>query len=119
MYTKNELIEQMTEQIKDIINLELKFTKNIEEIEEIVNDEIFQMINNSEYVIYTDQAKKISETIDLYDVFEISDITGERFRSWSEVAFENLYYFIHKEIDVNELIKTTLVIDKLQKQLTK
>ena len=27
--TKNELLYQMTEQIKDIINLELKFTKNI------------------------------------------------------------------------------------------
>ena len=110
--TKNELLYQMTEQIKDIINLELKFTKNIEEIEEIVNNEIIQMIENSEYVIYTNQAKKISETNGLYVVFEIYDITGERFKSWSEVAFENLYSFIHKEIDVNELIKTTLVYEK-------
>ena len=110
--TKNELLYQMTEQIKDIINLELKFTKNIEEIEEIVNNEIIQMIENSEYVIYTNQAKKISETIGLYDVFEISNITGERFRSWSEVAFENLYSFIYNEIDVAELIKTTLVYEE-------
>ena len=108
MYTKNELIEQMSEQITDIIKEASEFTKDFDEVEETVNDEIFQMINDSQFVIYTHQAKEISKTINLYDAFDTSDITGERFADWSQVAFENLYSLIYNEIDVNELIETTL-----------
>ena len=108
MYTKNELIGQMSEQITDIIKEASEFTNDIEEIEETTNDEIFQMINDSQFVIYTHKAKEISKAINLYDAFDTSDITGERFADWSQVAFENLYALIYNEIDVNELIKTTL-----------
>ena len=108
MYTKNELIEQMSEQITDIINEASEFTNDFDDIEETVNDEIFQMINDSQFVMYTHQAKEISKTINLYDAFDTSDITGERFADWSQVAFENLYSLIYNEIDVNELIETTL-----------
>ena len=108
MYTENELIEQMSEQITDIIKEASEFTKDFDEVEETVNDEIFQMINDSQFVIYTHQAKEISKTINLYDAFDTSDITGERFSDWSQVAFENLYSLIYNEIDVNELIETTL-----------
>ena len=117
MYTENELIEQMTEQITDIIKEQIEFVtlsdwgtvyETADEIEESVNDEIFQMINDSQFVIYTHKAKEISKSINLYDAFDTSDITGERFSDWSQVAFENLYALIYNEIDVNELIKTTL-----------
>ena len=108
MYTKNELIEQMSEQITDIINEGSEFTNDFDEVEETVNDEIFQMINDSQFVIYTHKAKEISKTINLYDAFDTSDITGERFSDWSQVAFENLYALIYNEIDVNELIETIL-----------
>ena len=108
MYTKNELIEQMSEQITDIINEGSEFTNDFDEVEETVNDEIFQMINDSQFVIYTHKAKEISKTINLYDAFDTSDITGERFDNWSQVAFENLYALIYNEIDVNELIETIL-----------
>ena len=108
MYTKNELIEQMSEQITDIINEASEFTNDFDDIEETVNDEIFQMINDSQFVIYTHKAKEISKTINLYDAFDTSDITGERFSDWSQVAFENLYALIYNEIDVNELIETIL-----------
>ena len=108
MYTKNELIQQMSEQITDIINEASEFTNDFVYVEESVNDAIFQMINDSQYIIYTHQAKEISKTINLYDAFDISDITGERFDNWSQVAFENLYSLIYNEIDVNELIETTL-----------
>ena len=108
MYTKNELIEQMSEQITDIINEASEFTNDFDEVEETVNDEIFQMINDSQFVIYTHKAKEISKTINLYDAFDTSDITGERFSDWSQVAFENLYALIYNEIDVNELIETIL-----------
>ena len=108
MYTKNELLEQMSEQITDIIREASEFTNDTQEVEETVNDEIFQMINDSQFVIYTHKAKEISKTINLYDAFDTSDISGERFADWSQVAFENLYALIYNEIDVNELIETTL-----------
>ena len=108
MYIKNELIEQMSEQITDIINEASEFTNDFDDVQETVNDEIFQMINDSEFVIYTHKAKEISKTINLYDAFDTSDITGERFADWSQVAFENLYSLIYNEIDVNELIEKTL-----------
>ena len=108
MYTKNELIEQMSEQITDIISEASEFTNDFDDVQETVNDEIFQMINDSEFVIYTHKAKEISKTINLYDAFDTSDITGERFANWSQVAFENLYSLIYNNIDVTELIETTL-----------
>ena len=108
MYTKNELIEQMSEQITDIINEASEFTNDFDEVEETVNELMHQMIDNSQFVIYTHKAKEISRTINLYDAFDTSDITGERFSDWSQVAFENLYSLIYNEIDVNELIETTL-----------
>ena len=108
MYTKNELIEQMSEQITDIISEASEFTNDFDDVQETVNDEIFQMINDSEFVIYTHKAKEISKTINLYDAFDTSDITGERFADWSQVAFENLYSLIYNNIDVTELIETTL-----------
>ena len=52
MYTKNELIEQMSEQITDIINEASEFTKDFDDVQEAVNDEIFQMINDSQFVIF-------------------------------------------------------------------
>ena len=112
MYTKNELIEQMSEQITDIINEASEFNNDINEVQDTVNDEIFQMIDNSEYIIYTNKAKEISKTIGLYDAFDTSDICGERFEGWSQVAFENLYALIYNEIDVAELIETTLDFKK-------
>ena len=108
MYIKNELIEQMSEQITDIISEASEFTNDFDDVQETVNDEIFQMINDSEFVIYTHKAKEISKTINLYDAFDTSDITGERFANWSQVAFENLYSLIYNNIDVTELIETTL-----------
>jgi len=108
MYTKSELIEQMSEQITDIIKEASEFTNDINEVQDTTNELIWDMINNSQFVIYTHKAKEISKTINLYDAFDTSDITGERFADWSQVAFENLYAFIYNEIDVATLIETTL-----------
>jgi len=108
MYTKNELINQMSEQITDIIKEASEFTNDINEVQDTTNELIWDMINNSQFVIYTHKAKEISKTINLYDAFDTSDITGERFADWSQVAFENLYAFIYNEIDVATLIETTL-----------
>ena len=108
MYTKNELIEQMSEQITDIINEASEFTNDINEVQDTTSDRIWEMINDSEFIIYTHKSKEISYIINLYDAFDISDITGERFSDWSQVAFENLYSFIYNEIDVAVLIETIL-----------
>ena len=108
MYTKNELIEQMSEEITDIINEASEFTNDINEVQDTTNELIWEMINNSQFVIYTHKAKEISKTINLYDAFDTSDLTGERFADWAQVAFENLYALIYNNIDVTELIETTL-----------
>ena len=108
MYTKNELLQQMSEQITDIINEASEFTNDINEVQDTTNELIWEMIDNSQFVIYTHKAKEISKTINLYDAFDTSDITGERFADWSQLAFENLYAFIYNEIDVATLIETTL-----------
>jgi hypothetical protein len=106
--TKSELLQEMEETIIDIIMESSEYNNDVDEVQDIVSDEIFQMINDSQYIIYTHKAKEISNTINLYDVFDTSDITGERFDDWSQVAFENLYSFIYNEINVSELIETTL-----------
>ena len=108
MYTKNELINQMSAEIIYIIKEASEFTGDFDDVQETVNERIWEMIDGSEFVIYTHKAKEISKAINLYDAFDTSDITGERFADWSQVAFENLYALIYNEIDVNKLIETTL-----------
>ncbi len=96
--TINNLINEYTEQIKDLI-----LDNEIKHIEQL-NELIFEMVDNDENVIYTHKAKQISETIGRYDAFDTSEETGERFDNWSQVAFENIYYLIYEEIDLESLL---------------
>ena len=96
--TLENLINDYTEQIKDLI-----LDNEIKDIDTL-NDQILQMIDGDENVIYTYKAKEISEYIGQYDAFYTSDITGERFDNWSQVAFENIYYLIYENIDIESLL---------------
>ena len=96
--TINNLISEYTEKIKDLIaDNEIKYIEQL-------NDLIFEMVDNDANVIYTHKAKQISETIGRYDAFDTSEETGERFNDWSQVAFENIYYLIYEEIDIENLL---------------
>jgi hypothetical protein len=55
-----------------------------------LNDNIWDIINGLGDVIYTYQAKKISEAFD-FDVFSEDDLTGERFTSYNQIAFTIIY----------------------------
>jgi hypothetical protein len=96
--TIENLINEYSEQIKNLI-----LDNEIEYIETL-NDLIFEMIDGDENVIYTHKAKQISETIGRYDPFDTSEETGERFENWSQVAFENIYFLIYEEIDLESLL---------------
>ena len=107
--TKTELLKEYKENIKEIIFDTLKYNHNndlsttFEDIEDDLNDEIFQMINDLREVIYTYQAKEVSKVIGMYDAFDTSDLTGERFDNWGQVAFENIYQLIYENIDLESL----------------
>jgi hypothetical protein len=96
--TIENLINEYSEQIKELI-----LDNEINDIDTL-NDLIFQMIDSDENVIYTHKAKQISEIIGQYDAFDTSDISGERFENWSQVAFENIYHLIYNEIDLESLL---------------
>ena len=50
-------------------------------------DALFEIINGLSDVIYNYQARKVSEAFDV-SPFDNSEMTGERFNSFNEIAFE-------------------------------
>ena len=99
--SRADLINDYHEQIEDLI-----LTEEIENVDTL-HEFIFQMINDDENVIYTYKAKEISKLIGDYDAFDTSDMTGERFDNWGQVAFENIYHLIYENIDID------LVLEKM------
>ena len=113
--TKNEIINDWKGTISDIINEVIKYdfegSKDAQllvternDFNERINDLIWETIDGAQDVIYTYKAKEISEIINIYDIFEKWEVTGERFDNWSQCAFANIYDMIQDEIDINELI---------------
>ncbi len=96
--TNTNLINEYTEQIKGLI-----LDNEIKDVDTL-NDLIWEMIDSDENVVYTYKAKEISETIGQYDAFDRSEITGERFENWSQLAFENIYHLIYENIDIESLL---------------
>jgi hypothetical protein len=99
--SRTDLINDYNEQIEDLI-----LDNDIKDIDTL-NDLIWEMIDSDENVIYTYKAKEISKLIGDYDAFDTSDMTGERFDNWSQVAFENIYHLIYENIDID------LVLEKM------
>ena len=113
--TKNEIINDWKDTISDIINEVIEYdcegSKDVEilvternDFNERINDLLWETIDGSQDVIYTYKAKEISEIINIYDIFEEWELTGERFESWSQCAFANIYDLIQNEISIDELI---------------
>ena len=113
--TKNEIINDWKGTISDIINEVIKYdfegSKDAEilltereDFNERVNELLWETIDGCQDVIYTYKAKEISERINIYDIFEKWEVTGERFDNWSQCAFANIYDMIQYEININELI---------------
>lgn len=65
-----------------------------------IYDTICEIVDNSEYVIYNYQSKRITEVYEI-DPFSKSEVTGENYKSFNEIAYEVLHdmlaeYIINK-----------------------
>jgi len=126
--TKNEIIKDWKNNISDIINEVVKYDfdrgtdseiliTERDQFNERVNELIWEAIDGCQDVIYTYNAKQITEIINIYDIFDEWELTGERFNNWSECAFANIYDMIQNEISIDELI-TKYFANKYIKQGT-
>ena len=120
--TKNTLIEQFTgyviDEVNEIINYEfdnfkdsdLSKSEKIGEVEGYIHDEgrFHAIVDQSQEVIYTYQAKQVCDVLDI-DIFGESEMTGERYESWSHAAFDGLYSMIYENIDLDEIINEAIL----------
>ena len=67
---------------------------------DIVYNSICEIVDSSEYVIYTYQAKRISEVYEI-DPFSKSEVTGENYNSFNEIAYEVLHDMLAEYITKN------------------
>ena len=126
MKTRKQVIEEWKSVISDIIKevKEYDFKEN-EWSEFVIGDDkynflhrvdelIWEYIDGDEDVIYTYNAKEISNIIGKYDCFDEWDLTGEQFKNWSQCAFANIYDLIQDNICIEKLIRQELINDTLQ-----
>ena len=107
MKTKTEIIETVSDWITETVAYEIgKRNYDTDSILEVVDEEIYQTIYSMQEVIYTYKAKEISDIIGIYDAFDESDFSGERFEDWSQVAFANIYQLICDELDIMGMVET-------------
>jgi|TARA_R100000479_G_scaffold151765_1_gene87586 hypothetical protein len=119
MRTKNDIKKEWEDNIKDIITdlIEYEFNdlsdsdilvnsqlNNRDDFNARIEETLFEYLNDHQDIIYTYKAKEIINIINLYDVFDEWELTGERFKDYSSCAFANLYDFIQNEISINDLI---------------
>ncbi len=95
-----ELIEEYTSAIKDIIiENNIKYD-DMETLDMLMHKELYGDIN----VIITHKAKQLVDVIGHYDAFDTNEETGERFSDWSDLAYENLMVLVRDEIDMDVLL---------------
>jgi C-terminal processing protease CtpA/Prc len=75
-YVINELVPQINEDLKDY-----------DSDEDSQYEALYEIINDLSDVIYNYQSRKVSEAFDI-SPFECSDITGDRYTSYNEMAFD-------------------------------
>ena len=113
--TKNDIKEEWIGVIEDIIQDLIKYefddysdtdilVTNRDDFNTRIEEMIWESLNDDQDVIYTHKAKEVINIIDIYDIFDEWDLTGERFKDYSSCAFANLYDFIQNEISIDDLI---------------
>ncbi len=126
MKTRNNIIEEWKETIRDIIKdvkeyefeendwIDFSFGRDRDDFISKVDELIWESIDGDQDVIYTYNAKEISGIIGTYDCFDEWDLTGEQFKNWSQCAFANIYDLIQENISIEELIRDEFISDTLQ-----
>lgn len=108
--TYNDIKEDWEDTLLEVMEEVLSYDfKNYEPIEitkshfiEIVGERLWEVIDGCSDVIYTGNAEEVSKIIGKYNAFDEWDLTGERFKSWSQVAFASIYDLLYDDIDVYE-----------------
>jgi hypothetical protein len=125
MKTRNDIIKEWESVISDIIQdvKEYDFKDNDwsdfiigrdkDNFIDKVHDLIWESIDGDSDVIYTYNAKEISNIIGTYDCFDEWELTGEQFKNWSQCAFANIYDLIQDNISIEKLIRQELINDTL------
>ena len=110
--TKHSLLVSFEYAIIDAIEelYEYKFNGRIKDMQIALDDQdiyldelLDEIIEGSEYVIYTNKSKEVVETLNYYTPFCISDLTGEQFKSYNECAFANIYQLCQDNFDLEEM----------------
>mgnify|MGYP005990905651 CR=1 FL=1 len=108
---KEEWIDIIQHIIQDLIKYEFEYSSdtdilvtNRDDFNTRIEEMIWEVLNDDQDVIYTHKAKEIIDIINIYDIFDEWEMTGERFKDYSSCAFANLYDFIQNEISINDLV---------------
>lgn len=86
-YVTDELVPQIKEEVQGYLD---NYGDEYDE-----DEALFEIINSLSDVIYNYQARKITDAFG-YDAFGESEITGERYNSYNEIAFEIIYSTYYK-----------------------
>ena len=122
--TKHSILTTFEFAIKDGIEelFKYQYNSNIKEMEiELDNDNYFlydmlhELIDQSQYVIYTNKSKEVVECLNYYTPFCENDMTGEQFKSYNECAYANIYTLIQDNLDLEDMV-ARFIADKRQEQ---
>ncbi len=125
MKTRNDIIKEWESVISDIIQdvkqydfadydwADFIIGRDKDKFIDKVHDLIWESIDGDSDVIYTYNAKEISNIIGKYDCFDEWETTGEQFKNWSQCAFANIYDLVQENISIEKLIRQELINDTL------
>ena len=84
-YHIREIVRRDVKMLKDVLLNEYEW-----EDEDDVNENIWEVVDGLENVIYNYNAEKVARAFDKCP-FDKSEITGDNYNSWNEMAYE-VYY---------------------------
>jgi hypothetical protein len=100
-YAINEAIEEV---------YECNFNYSIKDMEKALDDDnyhldemLLDLIEQSQYVIYTNKSKEVVELLDYYSPFCVDDLTGQQFKNYNQCAYANIYQLCQDNFDLEEM----------------
>lgn len=96
-HLEDAMIDAFEYSIKDAIEFEedIQVSDYLLEFVDAVNENMWATLDNM--CTYTSKCIEYVEIIGAYDVFDVSEVSGERFENWQQVAFENMNW-LYREV---------------------
>tara|TARA_R100001460_G_scaffold25382_3_gene51009 strand:- start:5057 stop:5542 length:486 start_codon:yes stop_codon:yes gene_type:complete len=69
----------------------------------LLEDMLFDLVGQSQYVIYTNKSKEVVELLNYYTPFCIDDMTGQQFKNWNQCALASLHLLCQDNFDLEEM----------------